>query len=151
VARAAISAAVAEETARAGQILSLVQDNQGVQVRTARAIVKFLGGQKTAAESDLRKIAADTSPRGTEGAVNFVGYTLIEAERLQEARDIFELNTRLFPEAFNTWDSLAEIHMMLGHDKKAIRLYEKSLELNPENNNATEMIHRIRGGISDGD
>ncbi len=58
------------------------------------------------------------------------------------------MNTRVFPEAFNTWDSLAEAHMVLGHDDEAIRFYERSLELNPNNTNAKEMIARIREGAT---
>ena len=34
--------------------------------------------------------------------------------------------------------------MNLGEDAKAISCFEKSLELNPENTNAKEMIARIR-------
>lgn len=59
---------------------------------------------------------------------------------------IFELNTELFPETFNAWDSLGEAFMKLGKDAKAIACYEKSLELNADNTNAEEMIARIRSG-----
>ena len=62
------------------------------------------------------------------------------------ALELFELNTRVFPDASNTWDSLGEAHMTLGNDDEAIRAYEKSLELDPGNENAREMIVRIRGG-----
>ena len=51
----------------------------------------------------------------------------------------------MFPEAFNTWDSLGEVHMKLGNDAKAISYFEKSLELNPDNANAKEMIARLQG------
>ena len=67
-------------------------------------------------------------------------------EKAEQALAVFELNTRVFPEAFNTWDSLGEAHMILGHDDDAIRFYERSLELNPDNANATAMIARIREG-----
>ena len=75
-----------------------------------------------------------------------MGYTFLQREKAEQALEIFELNTRVFPEAFNTWDSLGEAHMVLGHDDEAIRCYERSLELNPENTNAEEAISRIRGG-----
>jgi cytochrome c-type biogenesis protein CcmH/NrfG len=35
--------------------------------------------------------------------------------------------------------------MVLGHDDEAIRAYERSLALNPDNTNAKTMIARIRG------
>ena len=58
---------------------------------------------------------------------------------------MFELNTRLFPDAFNTWDSLGEAQMKKGQKAKAISSFEKSLTLNPENTNAKDMIVRIHG------
>ncbi len=57
---------------------------------------------------------------------------------------MFELNTKVFPSAFNTWDSLGEAHMTLGHSEEAIRCYERSYDLNNENSNAQEMIAKIR-------
>jgi tetratricopeptide (TPR) repeat protein len=83
--------------------------------------------------------------------VNFVGYSLLEAERLKLARKVFELNTELFPEAFNVWDSLGEAHMKLGNDAKAITCFEQSLKLNADNTNAEEMIARIQGGGEEND
>lgn len=78
--------------------------------------------------------------------MNFVGYDLLEADRLKPALKIFKINTELFPEAFNTWDSLGEAFMKMGNDARAIACFERSLELNPENTNAEEMIARIQEG-----
>ncbi len=75
-----------------------------------------------------------------------MGYALLGTQKVEQALAVFELNTRVFPEAFNTWDSLGEAHMILGHDDDAIRFYERSLELNPDNANARAMIARIREG-----
>ena len=48
-----------------------------------------------------------------EGVVNGIGYLFLGADQAELARDVFLLNTRLFPEASNTWDSLGEAHMEL--------------------------------------
>jgi cytochrome c-type biogenesis protein CcmH/NrfG len=85
-------------------------------------------------------------PRRIELEVNAAGYALLTTQKAEQALAVFELNTRVFPEAFNTWDSLGEAHMVLGNDDEAIRNYERSLELNPDNSNATAMIARIREG-----
>ena len=42
------------------------------------------------------------------------------------------------------WDSLAEAHMVAGDGRRAMELYEKSLELNPENDNAREKLADLR-------
>ncbi len=73
-----------------------------------------------------------------------MGYGLLQAERTVQARDVFALNTRVFPEAFNTWDSYGESLAELGEFDAAIAAYQRSLELNPENANAEERIARIR-------
>jgi cytochrome c-type biogenesis protein CcmH/NrfG len=78
--------------------------------------------------------------------VNLVGYGLLQDETVAQAVEVFELNTRVFPEAFNTWDSLGEGQMLLGNDEQAIQSYQRSLELNPDNANAEDMIAQIRAG-----
>ena len=78
------------------------------------------------------------------GAVNNAGYQFLGAGKSEVAREVLALNTRLFPESANTWDSLGEAYMTLGNGEEAIRNYEKSLELNAGNSNATAMIARIR-------
>ena len=42
------------------------------------------------------------------------------------------------------WDSLGEAYMEKGQHDLAIENYRKSLELNPDNENATEMIVRMK-------
>ena len=64
--------------------------------------------------------------------------------RLDEAIAIFKLNVKLFPQSFNVYDSLAESYMKKGNLELAVKNYTKSLELNPNNRNATEMLKKIR-------
>jgi CubicO group peptidase (beta-lactamase class C family) len=145
-ARAAVAAAVADEMRKAASFLELVEGESGVSVEVARAAVDLLHGHAKRAEKAFRALAETDNPRRVEGAVNSVGYSFLAAERLKPALKVFELNTELFPEAFNTWDSLGEAFMKLGKDAKALSCYKKSLELNADNTNAEEMIARIQGG-----
>ena len=146
IARAAVKAAVADDMAKAKSFLALTDGESGVRVEVARAAIDLLDGRKKKAESSLAELAEHENPQRVEGAVNFVGYSLLEVERPKTALKFLKLNTELFPEAFNTWDSLGEAHMKLGNDDKAIASFQKSLELNPENTNAQEMIARIQKG-----
>jgi len=82
----------------------------------------------------------------TEVEVNQYGYRLMGGGQLDAALRVFELNAESYPTSWNVWDSLAEAHLRSGNDAKAIELYEKSLELNPANTNATQMLERLRGG-----
>ncbi|NNE45902.1 MAG: tetratricopeptide repeat protein, partial [Rhodothermales bacterium] len=56
---------------------------------------------------------------------------------------IFRLNSESYPKSFNVFDSLAEALMNAGNAKEAIANYRKSLELNPANANAIQMIRKL--------
>ena len=79
-----------------------------------------------------------------EDALNALGYEVLEAEDAEGAIAVFTLNSELFPESANAWDSLAEAHMAAGNNDLAIKYYEESLRLNPRNRNAVEMLERLR-------
>ena len=80
-----------------------------------------------------------------ESSINAMGYQRLEGGEIDEAISVFELNTETFPLSANAWDSLAEAAMSKGDHEAAIRYYRRSLELNPDNNNAARMIERISG------
>ncbi|WP_020594708.1 serine hydrolase [Spirosoma panaciterrae] len=79
----------------------------------------------------------------TEDYVNEWGYKLVGQGKLQEAIEMFKLNVSLYPNAWNTYDSLAETYERIGNRKLAIENYKQSLALNPQNGNATEFFKKI--------
>ncbi|MDH3733272.1 MAG: tetratricopeptide repeat protein [Gemmatimonadota bacterium] len=105
-------------------------------------------GGASGLEEAYRAFKTDPSTSGlfTEVEVNVFGYTLMGGGNLEAATKVFELNAESYPNSWNAWDSLAEAHMNAGHNDRAIELYQKSLSLNPANNNAVQMIAKIRGG-----
>jgi tetratricopeptide (TPR) repeat protein len=80
-----------------------------------------------------------------ENVLNEFGYEILE-EAPPDAIAIFQLNAEQFPESANAWDSLAEGYMRAGDRERAIEYYEKSLELDPENENAKEKLEELRRG-----
>ncbi len=64
-------------------------------------------------------------------------------ENIDEAIEIFKMNVADYPESFNVYDSLGEAYMKSGNKELAIKNYKKSLELNPENENAKNMLGEI--------
>ena len=50
----------------------------------------------------------------------------------------------LYPTSFDVYDSLGEAYMKNGQNDLAMVYYEKSLELNPENVNAKEMLTKLK-------
>jgi CubicO group peptidase (beta-lactamase class C family) len=146
IVRAAIMAATGGQSDRAERLLAMLEGDESIQVAVGSAVVHLLGGGVESAEREVRELAGRNDPDRVEAGVNSVGYTLLRTGRAEQALGVFELNTHVFPESFNTWDSLGAAHMALGHDDEAILAFEKSLELNPHNANAEAMIARIRGG-----
>jgi len=130
----------------AGARLSLAGDQGGVKVQVVEALLPVVEGDAKRAEASARELASQGDPERVEREVNGVGYAFLRFDHPELAREVFSLNTRLFPEAYNTWDSLGEAHMKLGNHDEAIRCFEKTLELNPDNNSARQMLARIRAG-----
>ena len=73
-----------------------------------------------------------------------MGYRFLNTDKISEAIEIFKMSVELFPDSFNTWDSLGEVYMKRGDKSGAIKNYEKSLELNPDNDNAKRMLGLLR-------
>jgi tetratricopeptide (TPR) repeat protein len=80
----------------------------------------------------------------TEATMNSFGYKLMGMKRLDQAIEIFKLNTEAYPQSSNVWDSLGEAYMNKGDKELAIKNYEKALELDPSNGNAAQMLKRLR-------
>jgi tetratricopeptide (TPR) repeat protein len=76
----------------------------------------------------------------SENDLNAFGYSLMRKHKNLEAIEIFKLNTQLFPQSWNVYDSLGEAYFNIGNKKMAIQNYKKSLELNPNNNYAKKVI-----------
>lgn len=79
-----------------------------------------------------------------ERFVNGAGYDLLEAKKHAQAIEVFKLNTMLFPRSSNAFDSLGEAFMEAGDRKVALENFRKSLELDPENGNAAQMIKKLQ-------
>ena len=78
-----------------------------------------------------------------EAELNQLGYQLLRSGKAREAIEIFKVNVEAYPQAFNTYDSLAEAYMTINERELAIQNYKKSLELNPNNTNAAEILKRL--------
>jgi tetratricopeptide (TPR) repeat protein len=105
----------------------------------------LLAGKIPEAVEGYRKIK-QTRPDAVainENRINNLGYTLIRAKKLTEAIALFKLNVEFYPQSSNVYDSLGEAYMTSGDKELAITNYKRSLELNPKNTNATEMLKKL--------
>uniref|UniRef100_UPI00260BDCAA tetratricopeptide repeat protein n=1 Tax=uncultured Dokdonia sp. TaxID=575653 RepID=UPI00260BDCAA len=80
-----------------------------------------------------------------EGNLNTLGLQLIfNPSMSEEGIAVFEFATILYPNAANLYDSLAEGYLSMGDYKNAIQYFEKSLSLNPDNQNAIKRLKELR-------
>lgn len=78
-----------------------------------------------------------------ESELNNWAYRMSANNKLNEAFEIFKLNVYLFPKSWNAYDSYGEILLKMGDKNKAIEMYRKSIELNPNNANGKKVLDQI--------
>jgi len=107
-------------------------------------IAKLRGAQAALDRyTELKKSGAIDAETG-ERELNQVGYTLLYGGHEQDAITVFQRNVEDYPQSWNSYDSLGEAYMKTGQKDLAIKNYEKSLELNPKNENGDEMLKKLR-------
>jgi CubicO group peptidase (beta-lactamase class C family) len=85
------------------------------------------------------------SPKEDEANLNGFAYRLLFSGSVSDAVQVFERNVKQYPQSSNVYDSLGEAYIKAGEKEKAIQNYEKSLELDPKNDNAKERLKKLKG------
>ncbi len=101
-------------------------------------------GYKNAIKAFEKIKKVNTSFELAEDDVNSWGYKLVNQKRITDALEIFKLNAYLYPSSANSFDSLGETYGELGNKELAIKNYEQSVKLNPQNNNAKSQIQKLK-------
>jgi CubicO group peptidase (beta-lactamase class C family) len=73
-----------------------------------------------------------------------LGERLLKHRNVHHAIEMFRWNVDLHPEAWNAYASLGEAYMRAGEHEKAIQNYEKSLDLDPDNEHVRQMLENLR-------
>jgi len=80
-----------------------------------------------------------------EGQLNYLDYVYLSRhDKAQDAATIFEWNTELYPNAPNTWDSLADAYLLDEKFDLALSAYQKALALDPLGRNQNRWQDRIK-------
>jgi tetratricopeptide (TPR) repeat protein len=80
----------------------------------------------------------------SEAEMNQMGYDLLQSGKTGEAIELFRLNTIAYPDSWNVYDSLGEALLKDGQTEIAIKNYERSLALNPDNENAKTVLNGLK-------
>ena len=117
-------------------------DNETNQKFSQEIIELVLNNGLEKAKSVYKNRPANTDL--LEYLLNKEGYKQLSQNKYDEAIDIFTMNCIAYPDSFNAFDSLAEAYMGKGDKASAIKNYEKSLQLDPTNRNAEDMIKKLK-------
>lgn len=109
-----------------------------------------------AAKDMLTRLRKDTlNYYLSEDEMNLLGYNFMggannpnpfrfpEEHKYKEAIETFKLNTELFPNSWNVYDSYGEALLTVGQKEEAIRMYKKSVELNPNNDGGKKVLEEL--------
>lgn len=72
--------------------------------------------------------------------LNSYGYVLVAQKRMEDAIQVFRLNTFCYPGDANTWDSLAEAFLKNREIEKAKNCYRKLILIDPANQQALKIL-----------
>ena len=79
-----------------------------------------------------------------ELVINWLGYLFVMEKQYDKAYKMMKLNADNYPKSWNAFDSLGEVLMIQGNTVAAIENFEKSLTINPKNENARKMIEQLK-------
>lgn len=81
----------------------------------------------------------------SERSINAAGYALMADGKLKEAIELFKINVQLYPQSWNVYDSLGEAYASSGDTALAVQNYEKSVQLNPNNDTGKAALAKLKG------
>jgi Tfp pilus assembly protein PilF len=78
--------------------------------------------------------------RSLEADLNTLGYQALDAGYADSALAVLELNTLLFPQSWNTYDSLGEAHLRTGQHELSRRNYAKAHDIRHREDRVLSLI-----------
>jgi len=107
---------------------------------------QLMAGKPAEAVEGYKKIKKDEPLNAAvqESRLNDLGYSLLRSNRVAEAIAVFKVNVELYPQSSNVYDSLGEAYLAHGDRELAVINYKKSLELDPRNQNAANVLKRLQ-------
>ena len=108
----------------------------------------FMSGKMEELETEAKRMIDNPVYRFVDfnDEINQAGYDLLGSNQIKEAIIVFELNTQLFPNSANAWDSLAEAYWKANQVEKAVQYYNKAIQMDPDGptgDNARNMLKEI--------
>jgi len=86
----------------------------------------------------------DDTAAAIESRVDGTGHTLLRAGKIEDAIAVFKVNVHLYPQAASAYSSLGQAYAAAAQNDVAIENYEKSLQLEPGNQDARLALAKLK-------
>ncbi len=129
---------------------SVPRPRKSIATLYVQALLKDGPGQARRTLEELRTNTSDYVL--DEDELNSLGYDLMggsndyhlpEEHHLAEAVEALRINTELFPQSWNAYDSYGEALRKAGRTEEAVKMYKRSLELNGKNEGARKALSEM--------
>jgi len=102
-------------------------------------------GDSAGAEQLLRSAQGATANRyrSLEAEINALGYRLLGAGSVTQAVTVLRINTRVYPNSANAFDSLGEVLLAAGQREAGIASYRHALEIDPAFPPSRQALQRL--------
>ncbi len=111
------------------------------------AVLEFESIEDLADSMRTARAANAADPNVSEGALNVIGYQMLQSYGAEYAIPILTLNVEWNPRSANVYDSLAEAYLTGGDRERAIELYTKALETLERYPDENKRNERLRESI----
>jgi tetratricopeptide (TPR) repeat protein len=144
-----IAAEISSEDYRSGRDAALQAVLEYVPGSSLAEMIEKASSQKDLAEFIPKYKAFKANPKSkfvnSEAVMNTFGYALLGKQRVNEAIEIFKLNTEAYPNSVNVYDSLGDAYQAAGRKEDAIKAYEKALSIDPNYASSMENLRKLKG------
>lgn len=116
--------------------------NKNGQTLGLKAALLFQIGKN----AEAVKVTEEAKEIATTAELNALGYQLVGANQFEKAEEFFKLNIKKNPKDANCYDSMGECYVAMGKKEDAIKMFKKSLSLNPSQfvkNNSIANLKRL--------
>jgi CubicO group peptidase (beta-lactamase class C family) len=113
------------------ELLLLIANNKGSRATLARY-------------AELKKAGSSSPYAIDQDTLIVIAYHFLFSGETDAAIQAFKLEVQDYPKYWNAYDSLGEAYLKTGQKELAIENYQKSVDLNPQNQNGVDALRKIR-------
>jgi dienelactone hydrolase len=130
------------------QGLAIVETRAGLKIPPSEdEFMKILREQGLAAAKSIQQETKTKDPDydiyDPITLVDF-GRELVDQKKTKDAIEILKFNSEVYPDVWETYELIGTIYMNEGNKELAIQNFEKVLEYDPQNQNATETLKKLK-------